>query len=344
MAEVAFVVKKSLGDRVEIVIYVTDSTIALCWVHNVNKRLRIFVLNRVETIRRMIEWTNGDQDIPLFHIDGTLNLADLLTKEHDLGVQDVSTGSDWQEGKEWMKLDTENMPVKKYSDLTVTMAIEDQVSAECFDQLLLDTPISTHTLFRLHPDTTCASSVAAGRGVLSLIIDPIYFGWFKTLRILKLVIKFTKIIQHRKHQTSKNKSCHICNNEELKDWDAEQVLFKYETQVVKATMKPEKLKAFKEQEGILYHQGRITSKNPFRIKDLDQVPFLDIHEFPGKVPVVLVDSPVLYSLLLAIHTKIGPHAGTEITVKLISNKVKVQGNLRSLVKRVKADCTKCALF
>ena len=42
----------------------------------------------------MIEWTNGDQDIPLFHIDGTLNLADLLTKEHDLGVQDVSTGSD----------------------------------------------------------------------------------------------------------------------------------------------------------------------------------------------------------------------------------------------------------
>ena len=110
MAEVAFVVKKSLGDRVEIVIYVTDSTIALCWVHNVNKRLRIFVLNRVETIRRMIEWTNGDQDILLFHIDGPLNLADLLTKEHDLGVQDVSTGSDWQEGKEWMKLDTENMP------------------------------------------------------------------------------------------------------------------------------------------------------------------------------------------------------------------------------------------
>ena len=142
-----------------------------------------------------------------------------------------------------MKLDTENMPVKQYSDLTVTMAIEDQVSAECFDQLLLDTPISTHTLFRLHPDTTCASSVAAGRGALSLIIDPIYFGWFKTLRILKLVVKLRKIIQHRKHQTNKNNSCYICNNEELKD--AEQVLFRYETQVVKATVKPEKLKAFK---------------------------------------------------------------------------------------------------
>ena len=85
----------------------------------------------------MIEWTNGDQDITLFHKDGTLNLADLLTKEHDLEVQDVSLGSEWQEGKAWMKLCTDDMPLKKYSDLTVTTAIDDQVKAECFDQLLL---------------------------------------------------------------------------------------------------------------------------------------------------------------------------------------------------------------
>ena len=39
MTEIAFIVKKSLGDRVESVIYVSDSTIALCWVHNINKRL-----------------------------------------------------------------------------------------------------------------------------------------------------------------------------------------------------------------------------------------------------------------------------------------------------------------
>ena len=50
MTEVAFIAKKSLGDRVGDIIFVTDSTIALCWVHNENKRLRIFVLNRVETI------------------------------------------------------------------------------------------------------------------------------------------------------------------------------------------------------------------------------------------------------------------------------------------------------
>ena len=54
MTEIAFFTKKSLGDKVGDIIFVTDSTIALCWVHNENKRLRIFVLNRVETIRRMI--------------------------------------------------------------------------------------------------------------------------------------------------------------------------------------------------------------------------------------------------------------------------------------------------
>ena len=102
MTDVAFIVKKALGDSVEEIIYVTDSTIALCWVHNNNKRLRIFVLNRVETIRRMIEWTTGDQIIPLFRIYGTTNLADLLTKEHILGVEDVSTGSEWQAGRETM--------------------------------------------------------------------------------------------------------------------------------------------------------------------------------------------------------------------------------------------------
>ena len=181
----------------------------------------------------MIEWTNGDQDITLFHIDGTLNLADLLTKENDLGVQDVSSGSEWQEGKAWMKLCTDDMSLKKYSDLTVTTAIDDQVKAECFDQLLLDTPISTHTLFRLHPDTPCVSAAAVGRDTLSLIIDPIYFGWYKTLRILKLVIKFTKIIRHKLHQGYRNTSCHICNKEEITNWDAEQVLFRHETQVVK---------------------------------------------------------------------------------------------------------------
>ena len=70
-------------------------------------------------------------------IDGTLNLADLLTKQHCLGTEDVSGGSVWQEGNPWMKMDVDKMPLKKYSDLTIPSSLEKQVSEECYDHLLL---------------------------------------------------------------------------------------------------------------------------------------------------------------------------------------------------------------
>ena len=53
--ELAFLVKKALGDRVQEILYVTDSTIALSWYHNTSKKLRAFIFARVESIRRMIQ-------------------------------------------------------------------------------------------------------------------------------------------------------------------------------------------------------------------------------------------------------------------------------------------------
>ena len=85
MTELAFIVKRSLQGRVKEIIYISNSMIALSWCTNVDKKLRIFVQNRVSTIRRMIEWTLELEDgaaLPLYHIDGERNIADLLTKEH----------------------------------------------------------------------------------------------------------------------------------------------------------------------------------------------------------------------------------------------------------------------
>ena len=91
--ELIYLVAKSMGSRVEDVIFTTDSTIALSWCCNPNKKLRLFVLSRVETIWGMIEWTTGRDYLPLYHVEGELNLSDLLTKKHDLTVDDLSTGS-----------------------------------------------------------------------------------------------------------------------------------------------------------------------------------------------------------------------------------------------------------
>ena len=113
MTELAFITKKSLRNRVSEIIYVTDSTIAMSWCHNTTIKIRLFVKNRVETVRRMIDWAIDSEDIPLYHIDGTLNVADLLTKPHELSVESVTMGSVWQDGLEWMKTNTDVMPFKK---------------------------------------------------------------------------------------------------------------------------------------------------------------------------------------------------------------------------------------
>ena len=75
------------------VIYVSDLLIALAWCSSLEKKLRLFVQNRVATILRMVQWTlnldDGDP-LPLYHVDSELNIADLLTKEHQISAQDVS--------------------------------------------------------------------------------------------------------------------------------------------------------------------------------------------------------------------------------------------------------------
>ena len=59
MTELAYVTKWAIGDRVKEVIYVSDSMIALAWCSSLEKKLRLFVQNRVATILRMVQWTSA---------------------------------------------------------------------------------------------------------------------------------------------------------------------------------------------------------------------------------------------------------------------------------------------
>jgi len=133
MSEMSFLVAKALGDWVDEVLYFTDSTIAMCWVMNTSKKLRMFVHNRVVTIRRYMEWASRiDDPLPLFHIAGEDNIADLLTKEHPITPLSLGPFSEWTLGKSWMRKPFLDMPITKYSDLTVTVSESNVVSEECF--------------------------------------------------------------------------------------------------------------------------------------------------------------------------------------------------------------------
>ena len=135
MTEIAFVTVRALEGLITEVIYVTDSTIALSWCHNIHKKLRLYVHSRVSSIRRMIEWTTGiDDDLPLYHIDGKLNIADLLTKKHDITLEDLDIGSLWQSGYPWMSLPLNAMPLMKYSELRLDKSGQSEVVKECYQE------------------------------------------------------------------------------------------------------------------------------------------------------------------------------------------------------------------
>ena len=118
VSETAFVAVKSLGDRVKKIIFVTDSSAALCWISNLDLKLKQFVFARVQHIRRLI----GKN---CFHlIPGALNPADLVTRDQ-CTLEHVKPGSVWQDGEEWMKREFDQMPIKTYEQMCAEFTTQD---------------------------------------------------------------------------------------------------------------------------------------------------------------------------------------------------------------------------
>ena len=343
MSELAYIAKRALGEKVKDIIYLTDSTIALCWIHNTQIKVRAYIFTRVQATRRMIQIATGKDEIPLFHIEGKLNLADLLTKPHELEMEELSIGSQWQDGAEWMNREFDLLPILKYEDLTVSRAEDLDIREECYTEPFLIEP-GVHMMNRVQ-----IGKKAPGREKHTLIIDPVVLGWLKSLRILSYIISFPQLILHSLHKNDKVQSCLVCTK--LGDFDprdnlndARKILFRYESKVVESSLTAGQLSKYKLIDGIYHFVGRLVKENPFRFKDLDQIPFLDTHTFSGPIPVILIDSPIIYSLIMFIHCKKIPHAGVEMTVKEVFKEVMVIGGLRRLIRRIKEDCTTCKLL
>ena len=235
-AALAYDVKCSLGDSVDQVLYFTDSSIAMSWCHNTKKRLRLFCLNRMMEIRRLIEAVVGKQDsLPLFHIDGTTNPADMITKPSSLKPKDLSKDSVWISGYSWMKQPLNLMPKTTYEDLQLS-AVQNQLhNEECFPEVPLPSLQASSVLitqtdnevthcsgclvtngnfvieacfgisdgFKHCIDCSCtivSHSFAAKAGrVSSYIIDVIKYGFMKSIKIVSRVLDFVWSIKHKVH-------------------------------------------------------------------------------------------------------------------------------------------------
>ena len=78
--------------------------------------------------------------------EGAVNISDLLTKNHDLTIEDLSTGSNWQTELPWMKMGIEDMPLSPYQSLIITREVEELIEEECFKEIsLLPEPLTLET-------------------------------------------------------------------------------------------------------------------------------------------------------------------------------------------------------
>ena len=167
----------------------------------------------------LFEWATGSKDNPLLHIDGNLNLADFLTKKHDIRVEDVSKGSDWIEDLEWVKRDRSAMPLQEHAYLRVEKPVIAEIMLECFPEpftgklstTVVDPEPEREDLDEVQNDesdddieemTILFSILAlrAGKGVArELLVDPVYHGWRRALRIIGYLQSWASIHKHKSH-------------------------------------------------------------------------------------------------------------------------------------------------
>ena len=251
MADSCITVRRSLRNRIGEIIYLTDSTIAMCWCHNTTKRLRMFMLSRVSEIRRNIlgkVFTAEQDTLELYHIDGLENPADLVTKRHNIKPIDIGPGSTWQSGYPWMMYPKKDMPLTSFKNLTIGIAEEAVINAECFPEPIMSdkSNISVHCFTKNIQMNHCAgcsqknkySSDDFCQGITDPMehcdecqCDPVFssfvlrvardspplvnvlaFGWKKAIKVIAYAYNFIYSIKHKVHlkHSQHDTNCKIC--------------------------------------------------------------------------------------------------------------------------------------
>ena len=137
-------------------------------------------------------------------------------------------------------------------------------------------------------------AVGLARVQVNLEIDPVLHGWAKALRLINYLLALPKIAEHKTYLVSAQ-NCQICEVGESRldptvhEEEVEKAGFRYETRVIKKTMKPDMIQEFEEINGILYYQGRISQKNQLRTRDLDGCKCIDFARVNMSSPTGIAD-------------------------------------------------------
>ena len=97
LSNLAAVLESALSSWIEVIMYGSDSSIALAWAIYEKARLHVFHRLRVSNIRNKLDFEN------LYHVAGKENVADTGTRPELLKPDHLMPGSEWLCGKSWMQ-------------------------------------------------------------------------------------------------------------------------------------------------------------------------------------------------------------------------------------------------
>jgi hypothetical protein len=318
----------------------------------------MYVFNRVQVIRQLMhEVIDGQETIPLFHVDGSVNPADMITKPRKVAMSDLAPGSLWMNGYPWMALPTENLPNKQYVSPPATDD-ELQMNAETFPDIechLLQVEARQHLTTSVADECASLSSplfcaLSKGGGVRSGWLlenfDFLHLGWEVAFARLTKTCEAVFRICHRRHDVTSypRPGCPICDNT-LKTTTS---LLALHTIAWTASREAEAAlgnkhlsKSCKLHERVWYATQRLSKEGSLKTADLDFTPFYDGVLIKKVLPVMVVDSPLFRSLALHTHFRDLPHMGVEASIARIKQQFFPLGDARRTVAKIKNSCSKC---
>jgi hypothetical protein len=312
-AEAFLVVQKALKGKVSEVFYFSDSTIAISWVLNTSKRLRMWTFNRVKEITTVLRWVMGNEAVrPLFHIAGTMNLADMVTRPIEPGAIDIGEESAWQCGIQWMIALSENLP-KDQPSIPQSGEEVEVFEKETFPEqiLLVDESEERQMLVAGQPKCELTGSYAIkeprlGNTWLTKAVDFLRLGWKRAMGTISVMLRFIEKLRHRvhsrRHEIRENCTGCMLDPEQGLAPLVHRVVMTVASQQVSGAEGRQKLETEYHRYGEIWYSARqLEKEGEPELRDVDGLPFFDALSIKKVLPIVHTQSSIFQSYLSYVH-------------------------------------------
>ena len=327
-------VKLNFGDYVTKTTLVTDSVVALYWMHCDSRPLQTGVRNLVIECRRFTDLDDWN------HIESALNLADIGTRPDSL--PDIGSTSEWQMGKEWMRGKRDDMPIKNIDEITMDQTSKNEALKEMRSKESRGMVLANY-----------AGKMTERFALSKYVINPCKISWGKYIRAVATLYKIVDIWKQKtpklgfvrdgceepaRFEQIGGKVLVAVDDQDTKR--AEKYVYSKTTEEVQKYNCQEKLKKVgKLKDNILVHHGRIL---PGGERDLSAV-MLDLHKLAFAKPVLDRYSPCSYSIMKFCHEKVTNHGGIKHTLRR-SLEIAFILKGESLATEIRNNCLHCKRY